>query len=549
MTDNSAKRKNFCSDIYETGVSQEKQKIIGLLQKHFGLMHTSGDIHIHDLEGFGKVNNCCTPDWKCILFFQHYQSESDAGIIGEIFNTLEIHISLLGNSQSGGIGFGNFDLEISRTLQHLDIAYTSDNQKILCDHIRLFLYWINHSYTRYCREPYYVTLNIGLGTDPWSRSVSHSLLQCFRSMSMSETRPNIVFKVKADVNLYESDPNHDLLQEALQCTAKRMIPTYLIMDSAVNSSCEAEKLNIMGCRTRVYSNINGEEGTIGRGNIGCISINLPRLALKAGTEEAFSESLAQVVKDCFSIFEIRRELFLKHQCEFMKMIDISKMWHDAETAEDILKTGTYSIGFIGLSETVQILYTALFYQNDASYQKALQIVRFLRKLVDAETTKSGYNCSLLATPAEMLSGRFCRLDSQQFPHAVQEKGYYTNSFHVDVDSHLPILDKIQIEAPFHAYCSGGCISYIELREAPLENVLGLLDILLFAREQGISYMGFNFPLDICKECGQEGTFDRCPTCGSDAIQRIRRVSGYLESLDRFTPGKKMEVRHRRKNDY
>lgn len=157
------------------------------------------------------------------------------------------------------------------------------------------------------------------------------------------------------------------------------------------------------------------------------------------------------------------------------------------------------------------------------------------------------NFSLLATPGEMLSGRFCQLDRERFPNPIQEKGFYTNSFHVDVDAGLPVFEKLAFEAPFHRLCNGGSISYVEFSSALLENTQAIDDVLSFSQAHGVSYLGINFPLDVCKNCQTSGTFDVCPDCGSREIARIRRVSGYLEEAAFFTDGKKAEVIRRRAN--
>jgi len=153
----------------------------------------------------------------------------------------------------------------------------------------------------------------------------------------------------------------------------------------------------------------------------------------------------------------------------------------------------------------------------------------------------------LGTSGEFISGRFPSEDKKYFTHPLIEKGFYTNSFHIDVDSRLSPFDKLKFEGPFHKFCNGGCISYIEFQSAPLENVEAISELIEFAIKYDVNYLGFNYPLDICKECGTEGTFDICCECNSTNILRIRRVSGYLEDVDFFTLGKKAEVARRKPN--
>ena len=169
------------------------------------------------------------------------------------------------------------------------------------------LYWINITKTRYNREPYYLSLNIGLSTSAWGRYIIKSLLDSYETLPMNQIRPNIIFNVKAKNNADPASPNYDLYLRALHCSAKKMIPTYLLMDSIVNRDCEPDKLGIMGCRTRVYQNSYGEEGVIGRGNIAYVSINLPRLALCNSDTKKFMCELVNIANKCKEILLARKE--------------------------------------------------------------------------------------------------------------------------------------------------------------------------------------------------------------------------------------------------
>ena len=215
--------------------------------------------------------------------------------------------------------------------------------------------------------------------------------------------------------------------------------------------------------------------------------------------------------------------------------------------EETFKHGTLSIGFIGLSETIEIITGFKHWENEDAYRCALDFVAFMREYTDSLTKKHNLNFSLLATSGELISGRFTEIDKTIFNHPALEKGFYTNSFHVNVDSKLPAHRKLEAEGPFHKFANGGSISYIELEEAPVRNIEGLADLAEIAVESGVRYLGFNFPKDTCNDCGTSGVFDSCPKCGGKNITRIRRVSGYLEILDGFTKGKKAEEKHRRAN--
>ena len=215
--------------------------------------------------------------------------------------------------------------------------------------------------------------------------------------------------------------------------------------------------------------------------------------------------------------------------------------------KDIFKHGTLSIGYIGLSETMEILTHQKYHESDFSYQKALSFVQIMRNYIDYLRNSYSLNFSLLATSGEYICGRFPALDSIIYPHAINQKEFYTNSFHVNVDSGLNLLDKIKLEGPFHSLSNGGSITYVELASAPLNNIEGIMEIIEFAINNGVSYFGFNFPLDICNDCENSGIFDICNNCGSSNILKIRRVSGYLEIFDYFTNGKKAEVPKRKEN--
>ena len=545
--DNAAIRENFASSIYMAGSDTMKENILSSLPEDLARGHREGDLHIHDLESFGRVYNCSTPDFYGYLDNQAYVCHSEYGIIFEVFEKIKLLITGLANCQAGGIGLGNFDIDMGRFLAGMEISPSNDSVYALREAMMMFLNWINHTRTRFCRETYYLTLNVGLATDFWGRKVTTVLIDCFMHSPKTFTKPNIVFKVSDRINRKPGCVNYDLYRQALACTARRMIPTYLLLDSAPNQDCNPYNLNIMGCRTRVYDNVNGKKGTIGRGNVAYVSINLPRIALLSSDITDFYIRLGKIMDTCIRILEIRRERLRETSGKYMEYVFANYIWRNCTTVDDIIMSGTYSIGFIGLSETVEVLTGAKFFADDSGYRLAQDIVKFMNRYVLQKRKKENMNYSLLATPGEMLSGRFCRLDQKVCPHPIQEKGFYTNSFHVEVDSMVSLFDKIRLEGFFHTLCTGGSITYVEFTSAILENAEALADAVQYAEESGVSYLGFNFPLDICNHCGQDGTFDTCPYCGSSDILRLRRVSGYLENMEYFTEGKKAEAKKRKAN--
>ena len=316
----------------------------------------------------------------------------------------------------------------------------------------------------------------------------------------------------------------------------------------------------MGCRTRVVDDLFGEPGAIGRSNIDNISINLPRLALEAASElkdDSLEEKLNLFKAKWHKVAETTKDILLdryEKTCE--ADIDLFPTIRQYKlTIEDVNKVGlrgtfrhgTLSIGFIGLSEAMEILSGKKYWADDKVYEEALNFVKYMRSYLNELRDEYHLNFSLLATSGEYISGRFVEIDKKLYESPVMKKDYYTNSFHVDVDSRLPAYKKLEIEGPFHILANGGCISYIELAEAPIGNAEGLDELVEVAIKSGVHYLGFNFPKDVCKECGTSGTFDVCPVCGSKEITRIRRVSGYLEIQDYFTKGKMHESKNRKTN--
>lgn len=545
--DNAAIRFNFVSELYEKGVECGKQEVLTILGKEYAQMHINGDLHIHDLEGFGKIYNCCAPrigEWLRDQKDIRNAVDSQWTII-ETFESIKMLIIRIAVSQTGGIGFSNFDLDLAKVLSDAGVEYTDETALCFNESMRGFIQWINRNYTRYSREPYYITLNIGLDTTEWGREVSRSLLNSYMHSAGEYTRPNIVFKVCEAIN-GKGKINYDLFMLALNCTAKRMIPTYLLMDSYPNKSCKPIDIAIMGCRTRVYDNSNGQKGAEGRGNISCVSINLPRIALKSSGFSEFLKNLDAIIESAKHILIKRADRMLEEGNRYLRFVIENHIWN-AHSLQELIMQGTLSIGFIGLSECIEIMTQSRPYESEESQRQAVFVVDYMRKRIDDYRQETGLNFSLLASPGEMIAGRFCSLDSVYYPHKVQEKGFYTNSFHVNVDSGIMLYDKLRLEAPYHTLCNGGCITYIEFDGSPQGNSLALEDCIKLAVREGISYLGINFPYDICKKCGKTGTFDICPECNSDEIRRTRRVSGYLEDVDFFTAGKTAEVNIRRAN--
>lgn len=558
--DNAANRASYIGEVYDKGSDVVKEEVLASMPNEWADLHRKGYIHIHDLDAYGKTYNCLTFNFVETFPYELFYNLSDSGKIVRVFGYIKTLLEDMGNEQSGGMAFANFDNELANVFSELKVQLKKANLELIKECIGDLILWCNNTHTRMGQTSYYVTFNIGLASTEFARKIAEYLIEQYESSGDSVYKPNIVFKVCGGISRFESDANFDLLKKSLLCTAKKMIPTYLLCDCALDKGISPEKLSVMGCRTRVVDDVFGSTGAIGRGNICNISINLPRIAMEIDKEYktvsaaeklefayAKWEAIASIVKN---ILLDRYDTTLSNAIEDFPINGERQLWCEKfGSPKDVLKHGTLSIGFIGLSEFVEVLSGCKFYADSGIYQAALDFVSKMRAYCDLLRDSYRLNFSLLATSGELISGRFCELDRERFSeyNTVLSKGFYTNSFHVNVDSGLSAREKIEKEGAFHIYCNGGSITYIELNEAPLGNAEGLRELVELSIESGIRYLGVNFPKDICNDCKSVGVFDICPCCNSKNIMHIRRVSGYLEQLDGFTSGKKQEERLRKGN--
>ena len=558
--DNAANRTSYVGYVYNVGEKTFKNEILNSLKPEWSKLHKEGNIHIHDLDAYGLTYNCLTFDLIKKFPYEEFNNLSDSRKILRLFEFIKDLFTKLGNEQSGGMAFANFDNEIAEVLEKLNVNY-ENYKEVISDSISELILWCNGNHSRMGQTSYYVTLNIGLAKNESARFIAKTLIDNFLNLGDLVFKPNIVFKVHEGVNRKKDDPNYDLLQLALNCTAKKMIPTYLLCDCKCDKEYNPENLSIMGCRTRVVSDLFGEDSVMGRGNIANISINLPRLALEVEqkySELNIDEKMDKLMDAWDEIASITKDILLdryyktcKRDTDDFPTNSSYHLWCEdfKGNLEEVFKHGTLSLGFIGLSEAIEVITKEKYYSGIDNYIRTLGFVKHMRDYCDFLKNQYHLNFSLLATSGELISGRFIDFDKKLFKPDVDifSKGYYTNSFHIDVDSRLPGYKKIQLEGLFHELCNGGCITYIELGEAPLSNVEGLEEYINIAIKAGVHYLGFNYPKDVCNDCGFTGVFDDCPHCKSKNITRIRRVSGYLEILDGFTKGKKAEEKNRRSN--
>lgn len=558
--DNAANRTSYVGYVYNVGEKAYKNKILDSLPNEWSELHRNGAIHIHDLDAYDLTYNCLTFDIINKFPYNEFNDYSEQGKIIHLFEFIKDLFTKIGNEQSGGMAFANFDNEIAEILSNMNINYIK-YKDLISDLISELILWCNGNHSRMGQTSYYVTLNIGLARNECARFIAHELIERFLKLGDMVFKPNIVFKVSDGINSKPIDPNYDLFKLSLNCTARKMIPTYLLCDCRGDKDIDPNKLSIMGCRTRVVDDLYGISGSNGRGNITNISINLPRLALEIDKnhknldkETKYSlfqskwDEIAKIVKD---ILLDRYYKLCKRNADDFPTNSSYHLWcvDFKENLEEVFKHGTLSLGFIGLSEAIEVITGTKYYSNTDNYIMTLEFVKHMRDFCDFLCNEYKLNFSLLATSGELISGRFIDFDKEIYKPKVDifSKGYYTNSFHIDVDSMLPGYEKIKLEGLFHEICNGGCITYIELGEAPLGNEESLEEYVNIAVKSGVHYLGFNFPKDVCNVCGTTGVFDYCPKCKSHDITRVRRVSGYLEILDGFTKGKKAEEKNRKKN--
>ena len=384
------------------------------------------------------------------------------------------------------------------------------------------------------------SLNYGTDTTPEGRMVIRNLLKATEAgLGDGETPifPVQIFKVKEGVNYNEEDPNYDLFKLAMRCSAKRLFPNFSFLDAPFNLQYYKpgdynSEVAYMGCRTRVMGNTHDPEReiTCGRGNLSFTSINLPRLGIEAkGDIDKFYELLdarmALAEEQLLHRFKIQCSRkaynypFLMGQGVW---IDSENLNHDDSVAE-VLKHGTLSIGFIGLAETLKALTGKHHGESEESWKLGHEIVSYMRAALDKKAEETGLNWSLLATPAEGLSGRFLRIDRKKYGviEGVTDRDYYTNSFHVPVYYGISAYKKIQKEAPFHALTNAGHISYVELDGDVCKNIDAFESVIRCMKEAGIGYGSVNHPVDRDPVCGYNGIIgDVCPRCGRKAGEGV-----------------------------
>jgi ribonucleoside-triphosphate reductase len=434
-----------------------------------------------------------------------------------------------------------------------------------------FIHNLNTMHSRAGAQVPFSSINYGMDTTTEGRMVIKNILLAEESgLGNGETPifPIQIFRVKEGINYLAGEPNYDLFKLACRVSAKRLFPNFSFQDAPFNiqyyNGKPETEIAYMGCRTRVIGNTfdPSKEISNGRGNLSFTSINLPRIAIKAkGDIEWFFEDLDRKIDLCIDQLMERFEIQARRKVKNYPFLMGQGVWINSDElgpedeVREVIKHGTLSIGFIGLAETLKALTGVHHGESIESRNLGLSIVAHMRERMDEESRKSGLNFSLLATPAEGLSGRFVKIDRKIFGEipGVTDREYYTNSFHVPVYYPISAIEKIKIEGPYHTLTNAGHISYIELDGDMTKNLEAFEKVIRAMHDAGMGYASINHPVDEDPECGYVGIIDDvCPQCGrteaEHSFNRIRRITGYLVgNLERFNDGKRAEERDRVKH--
>ena len=437
-----------------------------------------------------------------------------------------------------------------------------------------FIHNMNTIHSRGGNQVVFSSINYGTDTSAEGRCIMRELLNTtYEGVGNGATAifPIQIWKKKRGVNYLPGDPNYDLFMLACKVTARRFFPNFLNLDASFNThekwdanDPERYKYEVatMGCRTRVFENRFGEKTSIGRGNLSFSTINIVRLAIECMNIKDQAERIDMFFKKLDHMLEVTAKQ-LCERFDFQKTarakqfpLLMTKLWNGCErlkpndTIESVINQGTLGIGFIGLAECLVALTGKHHGESEESQKLGLRIVSYMRSKTNEFSERYQHNFSVLATPAEGLSGKFTKKDRKTFGEikGVTDKDYYTNSNHVPVWYKCSPRHKAEIEAPYHELTRGGHIFYVEIDGDATHNPQAIIDIVGLIDKYNIGYGSVNHNRNRCMDCGYEDATDNlqvCPKCGSHNIDKLQRITGYLVgTTDRWNSGKLAELHDR-----
>ncbi|EUJ41063.1 anaerobic ribonucleoside triphosphate reductase [Listeria weihenstephanensis FSL R9-0317] len=539
-----------------------------MLPKHVANAHLKGDIHFHDLDysPYHAMTNCCLIDIEGMLAngftIGNANVESPKSIQTATAQIAQI-IANVASSQYGGCSVDRID-EVLATYAKLNyskhqseaekwvlaekrVEFAQERtRKDIYDAMQSLEYEINTLYTSNGQTPF-VTLGFGLGEDWFAREIQMAILKVrlggIGKDKQTAIFPKLVFSIKRGTNLAESDPNYDIKQLALECSAKRMYPDVLNYDSLVRLAGDFKVP--MGCRSFLpaWQDENGNFVNAGRNNLGVVTLNVPRIAIQSGGDkerfwEIFTERM-QTVKDAL-LFRLERVREAKPENApiLYKYGAFGKRLDDGQDVDQLFnkERSTISIGYIGLYEAATMFYGGEWETNPEAKAFTIEILKELKGYADDWKAEYGYWFSVYSTPSESLTDRFNRLDREKYGDIkdITDKEYYQNSFHYDVRKKVTPFEKLDFEMEYPEYCSGGFIHYCEYPK--LTHNLKALEAVWDYSYDRVAYLGTNTPIDRCYECDFEGEFAptaegfKCPQCGNtdpETADVVKRTCGYL----------------------
>ena len=573
--------------------------------------HLNNEIYIHDLDAYAVgMHNCLTVPFDKLLEEGFNTRQTDvrpARSINTAFQLVAVLFQLQSLQQFGGVSASHLDwtmvpyvrlsfakhfndgmkyiensnfeinTKYAKDMSITEPVYTTSDkaykyamdmtEKELMQAVQGMYHNLNTLQSRSGNQLPFTSINYGTCTLPEGRMVTKALLEGsiegVGKVRKTPIFPCGIFQCMKGVNRKPGDPNYDLFQLALKSTAQRLYPNYVNVDWSVNAGFDINDpktyVSTMGCRTYNGSDINAEPGTNpqtkdGRGNICPVTIIMPTLAMEAGKDvEAFMELLDKKIYEARDMLLERYQWIISQDPESAKFMYENNIMlgYDGKTVESAMKHGTLVIGQIGLAETLQILIG-----KDHTTPEGMELAKRIEQLFKdrcAQFKKDLHlNIGVYYTPAENMCYTSMKKFKKQYgviPN-VSDREYFTNSIHVPVWKEMSPFDKIDIESQLTGYSNAGCITYVELEGGVKNNLEALEEIVNYAMDKDIPYFAINVPNDTCLDCGYTDEFnDKCPICGSEHIQQLRRVTGYLtgDYKTAFNKGKQQETEQRYKH--